>query len=138
MTANALELNQVEELTEEVVETQVETVPAEVLVTVELEAEPEPEPIKLAAANMPEVEVKRWHGSADSRVFGWQRMPIKEALRLQEDTFRCPECLGRVRLRPASVEKGLAERGEHYSKNTGCSMGDAFDGQKKPHIKPIN
>lgn len=144
LTANALELNR----TEELVEDQVETVPAEVLETAapepelkpELEVEPEaePAPAQLAAAKMPEVEVKRWHGTADSRVFGWQRMPIREALRLQEDTFRCPECLGRVRLRAASPEKGLAERGEHYSKNPGCSLGEAYDGQKKPHIKPIN
>ena len=130
MTANAMELNQVEELLED----QVETVPVEVLEAVE----PEPELVQLAVAKMPEVEVKRWHGTADSRVFGWQRMPVKEALRLQEDTFRCPECLGRVRLRAASTEKALAERGEHYSKNPGCSLGDAFDGQKRLHIKPIN
>ncbi len=92
----------------------------------------------LRAAKLQEVEVKRWHGTADSRVFGWQRMPVREALRLQEDTFRCPECLGRVRLRAASAEKGTAEHGEHYSKNPGCSLGECFDGSKRAHIKPIN
>jgi hypothetical protein len=85
-----------------------------------------------------EVEVKRWHGTADSRVFGWQRMPITEALRLQEDSFRCPECLGRVRLRQASVEKETPEHGQHFSKNVGCSLGDCFTGEKRPHIKPLN
>ncbi|WP_263356315.1 hypothetical protein [Acidicapsa ligni] len=85
-----------------------------------------------------EVEVKRWHGAADSRVFGWQRMPVKEALRLQDDTFRCPECLGRVRLRAAAPEKELAERGEHFSKNPGCSLGDCFAGEKRTHPKPLN
>ncbi len=97
-------------------------------------AEPVPEPV----ARMAEVEVKRWHGTPDSRVYGWQRMPIREALRLQEDSFRCPECLGRVRLRAASAEKGLPNRGEHYSKNPGCSLGDCFDGEKRLHIKPLN
>jgi hypothetical protein len=85
-----------------------------------------------------EVEVKRWHGTADSRVFGWQRMPVIEALRLQEDSFRCPECLGRVRLRQASAEKETVAHGEHYSKNPGCSLGGSFAGEKKPHSKPLN
>jgi hypothetical protein len=89
-------------------------------------------------AQMLEVEVKRWHGDADNRVFGWQRMPIRDALRLQEDTFRCPECLGRVRLRAASAEKETIDRGEHFSKNQGCSLGDCFNGEKRPHPKPLN
>ena len=90
------------------------------------------------AVQMAEVEVKRWHGSAENRVFGWQRMPVKEALRLQDETFRCPECLGRVRLRQASAEKEIAEHGEHYSKNTGCSLGNCFSGEKSLHPKPLN
>ena len=85
-----------------------------------------------------EVEVKRWHGGADNRVFAWQRMPVKEALRLQDETFRCPECLGKVRLRQASPEKEVAEHGEHYSKNSGCSLGDNFGGEKRLHVKPLN
>ena len=67
------------------------------------------EAVSMPAAQLVEVEVKRWHGAGDGRVFGWQLMPVKEALRLQEDTFRCPECLGRVRLRPASAEKEKEE-----------------------------
>lgn len=94
--------------------------------------------IPLITFKLMEVEVKRWHGAADSRVFGWQRMPVKEALRLQEDTFRCPECLGRVRLRQASPEKGTTEHGEHYSKNAGCSLGECFSGEKRAHPKPVN
>jgi hypothetical protein len=85
-----------------------------------------------------EVEVKRWHGEPSSRVFDWQRLPIKEALRLQDETFRCPECLGRVRLRQASADNEVAAHGEHYSKNTGCSLGDNFTGVKKLHSKPLN
>jgi hypothetical protein len=85
-----------------------------------------------------DVEVKRWHGAAENRVFGWQLMPVKEALQLQDETFRCPECLGRVRLRQASAEKETTAHGEHYSKNPGCSLGDAFAGEKKPHPKPVN
>jgi len=91
-----------------------------------------------AAVLMGEVEVKRWHGAADSRVFGWQLMAVKDALRLQDETFRCPECLGRVRLRAASVEKNTGPYAEHYSKNTGCSLGNCFNGEKQPHPKPVN
>jgi len=84
-----------------------------------------------------EVEVKRWHGTTENRVYGWHRMPIKEALRLQDEVFRCPECLGRVRLKYASEEKETVDRAEHYSKNVGCSLGDCFSGEKKQHPKPI-
>jgi hypothetical protein len=85
-----------------------------------------------------EVEVKRWHGGLEDRAFGWQRMSVTDALRLQEDNFRCPECLGRVRLRAASSEKETTAHGEHYSKNPGCSLGSAFAGEKKLHSKPLN
>jgi len=85
-----------------------------------------------------DVEVKRWHGAAGNRVFAWQHMPVKEALRLQDETFRCPECLGRVRLRQESIEKEIAAHAEHYSKNAGCSLGDSFAGEKRLHPKPLS
>jgi hypothetical protein len=85
-----------------------------------------------------DVEVKRWHGTAQDRVFGWQRLPVREALQLQEETFRCPECLGRVRLHQASAEKETTAHGEHYSKNPGCSLGGSFAGEKRLHPKPVN
>jgi hypothetical protein len=89
-------------------------------------------------ALMTEVEVKRWHGESDSRVFGWQRMTIESALRLQDEKFRCPECLGKVRLRQASAEKETSAHGEHLSKNPGCSLGDCFSGEKSFHPKPLD
>jgi hypothetical protein len=104
--------------------------------TTEIETPVEPTPV--AVGGLLEVEVKRWHGTADARVFGWRRMPVREALRLQDDTFRCPECLGRVRLRRASAEKGYGDHAEHYSKNTGCSLGNCFGGEKQQHVKPIS
>jgi hypothetical protein len=57
---------------------------------------------------------------------------------LQDETFRCPECLGRVRLRQASAEKDTEAYAEHYSKNTGCSLGGHFAGEKRPHPKPVS
>lgn len=87
---------------------------------------------------MIEVEVKRWHGGTENRIFGWQLMAIEDALRLQDEKFRCPECLGKVRLRPASAEKNTVAHGEHMSKNAGCSLGDCFSGEKSPHPKPLN
>jgi len=114
-------------------------------VTTETDQASEPETVAEVAAAIPvavggllEVEVKRWHGAADSRVFGWQRMSVRDALRLQDDTFRCPECLGRVRLRRASAEKNYGDHAEHYSKNTGCSLGNCFTGEKQRHTKPLN
>ena len=89
-------------------------------------------------ARIVEVEVKRWHGVGEGRIFDWQRLPVIEALRLQEDKFRCPECLGQVRLHRASVEKEMAEHGEHFRKNEGCTLGDHFDGKKRLHPKPLN
>jgi len=93
--------------------------------------------IPAPVAQITEVEVKRWHGSADSRVYGWQRMPVTDALRLQDETFRCPECLGKVRLRRADVDADTNNYAEHYSKNPGCSLGNCFTGEKKQHPKPI-
>lgn len=87
---------------------------------------------------MVEVEVKRWHGEPDSRIFDWQRMSVTEALRFQDETFRCPECLGKVKLHAASAEKDLAAYGKHLVKNPGCSIGDCFDGVKRLSIKPLN
>jgi hypothetical protein len=89
-------------------------------------------------SSIAEVEVKRWHGESDQRVFGWQRMSVKQALQLQDETFRCPECLGKLRLYPASLEKDTPGYARHLSKNTGCSLGDCFDGQKRPHPKPVS
>jgi hypothetical protein len=90
------------------------------------------------AAQIVEVEVKRWHGSPEARVFGWQRMPVTEALRLQDETFRCPECLGKVRLRRAAPDSETGDYAEHYSKNPGCSLGNCFTGEKKQHPKPVS
>ncbi len=125
-----------------------ETEELEVLAeTVAQEPAEDPEPETLAenppAATMKvvglqEVEVKHWHGDAANRVFGWHRMHVTDALRLQDDTFRCPECLGRVRLRRASAEKNYGDHAEHYSQNPGCSLGTKFTGEKKLHTKPLN
>ena len=84
------------------------------------------------------VEVKRWHGAPTERVFGWHLMTVTEALRLQDEAFRCPECLGKVRLYRGSPELEAPDRGQHYSKNVGCSLGDAFGGEKHLHLKPLN
>jgi len=93
---------------------------------------------KEVVTRMAEVEVKRWHGTAEDRSFGWQRMPVTEALRLQEDKFRCPECLGQVRLRRASADNETADHGEHFRKNEGCSLGEHFKGTKRIHPAPLN
>jgi hypothetical protein len=93
--------------------------------------------VEQTMARITEVEVKSWHDGAEGRSFGWHTISVKDGLRLQENTFRCPECLGRVRLRQAAAEPGSEAYADHYAKNKGCSLGDCFDGTKKPHPKPI-
>lgn len=89
-------------------------------------------------ARLLEIEVKRWHGAPDARVFGWQRMSVVEAFHLKDETFRCPECLGRVKIKALSAEPPMELYGEHYRRNKGCSLGDCFDGTKKLHPVPLN
>jgi hypothetical protein len=49
---------------------------------------------------------------------------------------RCPECYGRVRAhRPGD---GAPARFEHFERHPGCSLGDCFDGNKRPHPGALN
>ena len=54
-------------------------------------------------ARMIEVQVRRWQGSGASRAFEWQTIPVEEGLRLRDETFRCPVCLGKAVLKSASA-----------------------------------
>jgi len=47
-------------------------------------------------ARMTMVEVKKWHGDQQNRAFGWHQISVEDGLRLRDERFRCPECLGRV------------------------------------------
>ena len=84
-------------------------------------------------ARMISVELKRWHTLDGNRVYGWQPIPVTDALRLRDETFRCPECKGRVKLMSASVNPPMAAHGEHFQRNKGCSLGDCFNGVPKLH-----
>jgi hypothetical protein len=88
-------------------------------------------------ARMVEVEVKSWHGTGDNRALDWQLISVVEGLRLRDETFRCPECFGRVRLMSASENPPMAAHGEHFRRNKGCSLGDCFDGEKRIHPSPL-
>jgi hypothetical protein len=88
-------------------------------------------------ARMVQVEVKRWHGAAESRKFGWQLISVEDGLRLRDETFRCPECFGRVKLMSASDAPQMAAHGEHFQRNKGCSLGDCFGGEKRSHSSPL-
>ena len=88
-------------------------------------------------ARMVQVEAKRWHGAGEGRTFGWQVISVEDALHLQEDRFRCPECFGKVRLHRASVDPEMEAHAEHFARNKGCSLGDCFDGTRRPHSKTI-
>jgi hypothetical protein len=86
---------------------------------------------------MVQVEVKKWSGTAESHTFGWQLIAVNEGLRLRDETFRCPECFGRVKPMSASENPPMAAHGEHFQRNKGCSLGDCFDGEKRIHSSPL-
>lgn len=88
-------------------------------------------------ARMTEVEVKLWFGEPRNRKFDWQPISVSAALRLRDDVFRCPECFGRVTLMSASEKPPMEAHGEHRARNRGCSLGDCFDGVKRPHPNPV-
>jgi len=78
-------------------------------------------------ARMVEVQVRRWQGSGASRTFDWQMIPVEEGLRLRDETFRCPVCLGKAVLKSASLVPPMAAHGEHQRRNKGCPLGDCYD-----------
>jgi hypothetical protein len=86
---------------------------------------------------MTEVEVREWHGEGKDRTFGWQPVSVDDGLRLRDETFRCAECFGRVRLMSASKDPPMAAHGEHFKRNKGCSLGDCFNGEKRIHSSPL-
>jgi hypothetical protein len=86
---------------------------------------------------MIEVEVRKWHGEGENRAFGWQPTSVDNGLRLRDETFRCPECFGRVKLMSASANPPMVAHGEHFQRNKGCSLGDCFRGEKRVHSSPL-
>ena len=48
-----------------------------------------------------------------------------------------PECKGAIGLYRRSEDGAMPNRAEHKAKNRGCSLGDCFDGVKRPSPKPI-
>ena len=89
-------------------------------------------------ARMVQVEVRKWQGTGTSRFFGWQLISVEDGLRLCDETFRCPECFGKVKLMSASDDPPMAAHGEHFQRNKGCSLGDCFDVEKRIHSSPLN
>jgi hypothetical protein len=49
--------------------------------------------------------------------------------------MRCPECHGAVRFHEGS--SGVTAQFEHLEGNPGCSLGDCFDGTRRPHGRPM-
>lgn len=85
-----------------------------------------------------EVDVKQFISTADgSRRYAWQTISADEALKIAEPRMRCPECKGAVGLFRRSEDDAKPNRAEHKKKNPGCSLGDCFDGVRKPAANPI-
>jgi hypothetical protein len=84
------------------------------------------------------VDVKQFVSLADgSRRYAWKTIPASEALKLAEPRLRCPECKGAIGLYRKSEDGAVPNRAEHKAKNPGCSLGDSFDGVKRPASKQI-
>ena len=63
----------------------------------------------------------------------WTGINIALALKMPRGrTKRCPECHGPVRAHSAGVN-GMKAHMEHFARHSGCSRGDCFDGNARPH-----
>jgi len=66
----------------------------------------------------------------------WQWIAVAEAMRLGRSRIkRCPECNGQVQAYQAIEQGIIVHLVEHYERHSGCSLGDCFDGIRKPHPK---
>ena len=85
---------------------------------------------------MQNVEVKHFYTDGNgSRVYGWEVVSINDALKMAEPVARCLECQGAIRLVRGTA--GEPDHAEHRKRNTGCSLGDRFEGTKAMAEKPV-
>jgi len=67
----------------------------------------------------------------------WELVDIGLALTMPRSRrMRCAECGGRVRAHGAGTT-GQAAHFEHQERHRGCSRGDCFDGETRPHHRPL-
>ena len=84
------------------------------------------------------VDVKQFVTLADgTRRYAWKTIQASEALKIPEPRLRCPECMGAIGLYRKSENDAMPDRGEHKTRNSGCSLGDCFDGVKRLAKNPI-
>ena len=68
----------------------------------------------------------------------WVSITIEQALELpSRRRKRCPECGGRVRAHKASDDGIMAAHFEHFERHPGCSLGDSFDSNRRPHPEAL-
>jgi hypothetical protein len=67
----------------------------------------------------------------------WNLIGIDTGLTMpKERRMRCPECHGKVWPHKEGTNAQKAHF-EHDERNTGCSLGNCFDGTKRRHRKPM-
>lgn len=67
----------------------------------------------------------------------WTPIDLDAALRLAKSrVLRCIECQGRVRAHKEGVD-GQKAHMEHEHRHKGCSRGDCFDGESRPHHRVV-
>lgn len=69
----------------------------------------------------------------------WHVITVEQALTsYAERDLRCIECHGAVRPHRASADGVMKAHFEHRIGHKGCSRGHYFDGDRRPHPKPLN
>lgn len=67
----------------------------------------------------------------------WHPIDLELALKMPKSRrIRCPECHGRVRAHRLGKNGEVAHM-EHLERNKGCSRGDCFDGNHRPHPRAL-
>ena len=67
----------------------------------------------------------------------WQWIALTDASRLAPSKLkRCSECHGQVRVFRVIGDRMIVHF-EHYEPNSGCSLGDCFDGVRRRHPKAL-
>lgn len=68
----------------------------------------------------------------------WKRISVATALSNPKVTVRrCLECKGPIRLHKQGRNGSTRPHAEHRERFSGCSLGDCFDGNRRPNPNPV-
>ena len=67
----------------------------------------------------------------------WKTVSIQTARDYPELARRCSECHGQIKIMRAGHGGAPRSHPEHYERHKGCSLGNCFDGERRPHPKQV-